>query len=272
MVHPGLDWPDPESELGLAQHSHDDYLSPAKLRVVSGLQQLDMVTYLEMRVDTREHSLGNFGSWLPSLRQLKLNGSLIATVRDLGTALGQLRVLWMANCGLQDLDGVSALSSLQELYLAFNHVSELSSVSLLDELQVVDLEGNDVDDITQVGFLALCLRLDTLTLSGNPCCTRPDPSHPDPTPGYDYRATVKKTIPGLRMLDDDFIDNRSGPRPLATLRSTSHSQLLHSRPATSLGFSRPPSDLKRLSTTSAGLASPGEACCQALQPRLQHAA
>lgn len=241
----------------------DDYLSPAKLRQLSGLQELGMVTFLEMRVDTREHSLGNFGSWLPGLRQLKLNHSVVATVRDLGTALNRLEILWMASCSLKDLDGISALSGLRELYLAFNEVSELSSVSLLDDLQVIDLEGNNVDDISQVGFLALCLQLDTLTLSGNPCCSRPDRSHPDPAPGYDYRATVKRTIPGLRMLDDETIDNRSGPRPLmSTLRhSASHSHIgLHARPATSRGHQsvdvrdlKSVTELRRSSTTSSSV-------------------
>ena len=34
-----------------------------------------------MRVDTSETSLGNFGALLPSLTQLKLNNSIISSVR-----------------------------------------------------------------------------------------------------------------------------------------------------------------------------------------------
>ena len=53
------------------------------------------------------------GLMVPNLKQLKLNGSIIATVRDLGTSLDNLSVLWMARCNLLDLDGISSMSSLQ---------------------------------------------------------------------------------------------------------------------------------------------------------------
>lgn len=33
--------------------------------------------------------------------------------RDLGTSLGRLRVLWLARCGLVDLDGIGSLPALE---------------------------------------------------------------------------------------------------------------------------------------------------------------
>ena len=50
-------------------------------RALTGIENLDEVKYLEMRVDTSETSLGNFGSLLPNLTQLKLNNSIIFSVR-----------------------------------------------------------------------------------------------------------------------------------------------------------------------------------------------
>jgi Leucine-rich repeat (LRR) protein len=67
---------------------------------------------------------------------------IIIAVRDLGTSLGFVRILWMARCGLCDLDGVAALRSLQELYVAYNRIRDLSALSLVDTLEVVDLEGH----------------------------------------------------------------------------------------------------------------------------------
>ncbi|XP_039187165.1 leucine-rich repeat-containing protein 56 isoform X4 [Crotalus tigris] len=92
----------------------DEYLSPYKLKALTGLDDLRQVKALEMHVNTRENSLGNFGSYLPNLKQLKLNGSVLTSVRDLGTALPRLQVLWMARCGLPDLDGISACCSLKD--------------------------------------------------------------------------------------------------------------------------------------------------------------
>lgn len=127
----------------------EEFLSPSKLRSLTGFSNLDQVEYLEMRVDTRENSLGNFGALLPNLTELKLSYSLIATVRDLGTSLTNLRTLWLARSGLSDLDGISSVSSLKELYLAFNHIEDVSPVSMLDQLEILDLEGNNVSDLAR---------------------------------------------------------------------------------------------------------------------------
>jgi hypothetical protein len=50
-------------------------------RDLTGIENLEEVHYLELRVDTRDTSLGNFGSHVPNLMQLKLSNSIIACVR-----------------------------------------------------------------------------------------------------------------------------------------------------------------------------------------------
>ncbi|XP_029438116.1 leucine-rich repeat-containing protein 56 [Rhinatrema bivittatum] len=179
----------------------DEYLSPAKLQALTGVDDLQHVKALEMCVDTRENSLGNFGAYLPNLKQLKLNNSLITSIRDLGTTLSHLPVLLMARCGLEDLDGISSLCSLKELYLAYNNISDLSQMSMLDDLEVLDLEGNNIDDITQIQYLRLCSKLSALTLEGNHICLKPHPEASE-NEEYNYRAEVKKLIPRLKFLDE----------------------------------------------------------------------
>lgn len=193
----------------------EEYLSPRKLRLLTGIEDLNEVKYLEMKVDTTETSLGNFGAMVPNLSQLKLSNSIITTVRDLGSVFPSLRVLWMARCGLQDLDGLSSMSNLQELYLAYNEISDISACSMLEKLKILDLEGNNIDDISQIEFLALCSSLTNLTLEGNPVCLTPaiDKAAPD----YDYRQAVKKCVPNLQYLDDEpLLLETSGIRKLAS--------------------------------------------------------
>lgn len=108
---------------------------------MTGINDLGSVEFLEMIVDTSETSLGNFGIYLPNLRQLKLNGSHVPRVRDLGTSLCHLKILWLSRSGLVDLDGISTLNNLQELYLAYNEITDLSPCSLLENLKCLDLEG-----------------------------------------------------------------------------------------------------------------------------------
>ncbi|XP_058663601.1 leucine-rich repeat-containing protein 56-like [Ammospiza caudacuta] len=178
----------------------DEHLSPRKLKILAGVDDLQQVKALEMRVDTREISLGNFGVHLPNLRELKLNNSLLVSVRDLGTSLSRLRVLWMARCGLSDLDGISSFSSLKELYIAYNNISDLSQLTWLDHLEVLDLEGNNIEDINQVQYLRLCCKLSHLTVEGNLVCLKPNAESAE-DPDYNYRAEVKKLIPHLKYLD-----------------------------------------------------------------------
>ncbi|XP_071809634.1 uncharacterized protein [Asterias amurensis] len=182
----------------------EDYLSAAKMKEMTGVDELDEVKFLEMRVDTTETSLGNFGTMVPNLKHLKLSNSIIATVRDLGTSLENLRVLWLSRCCLCDLDGMGSMSSLQELYLAYNDISDLSPCSMLENLQLLDIEGNNIDDMSQVEFLSLCPKLNTLTLEGNPVCLAPSVGYDKEKEGlFDYRATTSKAIPQLKILDDE---------------------------------------------------------------------
>ncbi|XP_070829089.1 leucine-rich repeat-containing protein 56 [Chaetodon trifascialis] len=179
----------------------EPYFSPEKLELLCGTGDLSRVTSLEICVDTQEYSLGNFGVYLPRLVQLRMNNSMIMSVRDLGTTLSHLQVLWMPCCSLQDLDGISSFSSLKELYMAYNSVSDLSQVGMLENLQLLDLEGNNVDDLVQVQYLGLCGKLQKLTLEGNPVCVRPNPTAIQ-TADYSYRAAVRDLVPQLRYLDD----------------------------------------------------------------------
>ncbi|XP_011896371.1 PREDICTED: leucine-rich repeat-containing protein 56 isoform X2 [Cercocebus atys] len=167
----------------LGEQLVEEYLSPARLQALARVDDLRLVRVLEMCVDTREGSLGNFGVHLPILDQLKLNGSHLGSLRDLGTSLGHLRVLWLARCGLTDLDGIASLPALKELYASYNNISDLSPLCLLEELEVLDLEGNSVEDLGQVPR------------------------------GYNYRAEVRKLIPQLQVLDEVPAAHTGPPAP-----------------------------------------------------------
>ncbi|XP_043438072.1 leucine-rich repeat-containing protein 56 isoform X1 [Prionailurus bengalensis] len=192
----------------------EEYLSPARLRALAQVDDLRLVGMLEMCVSTRESSLGNFGVHLPNLSELKLNGSCLGSVRDLGTSLGRLRVLWLARCGLTDLDGIGCFPALKELYVSYNNISDLSPLCLLEQLEVLDLEGNSVEVLEQVCYLQLCPRLATLTLEGNLVCLRPGPSPSNEVPpGYNYQAEVRKLVPQLRVLDEVPATHTAVPAP-----------------------------------------------------------
>ncbi|XP_067655482.1 leucine-rich repeat-containing protein 56-like [Haliotis asinina] len=196
----------------------EQYLSPNKLnidsashagphaemlseRLLTGVENLEEVHSLEMKVDTTETSLGNFGGLLPNLRQLKLSDSIISGIRDIGSSLRGLRVLWMCRCGLSELDGVASLTSLKELYLSYNDISDISPISMIDTLEILDLEGNYINDVSQIQYLAMCQSLKSLSLEGNPVCLMPHPESQQTN--YNYREYVKKVLPNLQVLDEE---------------------------------------------------------------------
>lgn len=175
---------------------------------MTGHTSLEEVTELDIEVDTTDQSLAALGDKLPNLVRLRLSNSVLSSVRDLGTSLRGLRVLWLARCGITDLDGIGALQSLQELYLAFNDISDLSPLAIHEQLEVLDLDSNLVSDVLQVDQLGTCQRLHTLTLDANPLCRIPE-----------YRRVVLHHVPQLHVLDDMDVEEDDRKRVRATRRS-----------------------------------------------------
>jgi Leucine-rich repeat (LRR) protein len=158
---------------------------------VNNLAEAD---FLELRVDAASgsHRVERLGELLPQLRQLRLSQSWICSIRDLGTSLTGLRVLWVARCSIQDLGGISSLPILEELYLPFNDVNELSPLYAHDALQVIDLEGNLVEEFEEIKSLESLPVLRELTLTMNPVTQN----------GNCSRESVLRAIPQLEILDD----------------------------------------------------------------------
>ncbi len=103
---------------------------------LTGEDDLAAVTFLELSVNTADQSVAQVGELCPNLMQLKLNNSFLQSIRDLGTAVRNLQVLWLSRCGVSDLDGISVLDGLTELYLSFNTVEDITPLSLHDHLEV----------------------------------------------------------------------------------------------------------------------------------------
>lgn len=149
-------------------------------------------------MDSATQSLELLGEHLPKLRQLKLTDpSSVLSLRDLGSGLKHLEVLWMSRCGLQDLGGASALlPSLRELYLSFNDVVDATPLSGCEQLEVLDLEGNAIVDEEDIRALGSCSHLRELNLAGNPVYRT------SCKPGALTRERVIELLPNLEVLDD----------------------------------------------------------------------
>jgi|TARA_B110000208_G_scaffold147480_2_gene177950 Leucine-rich repeat (LRR) protein len=166
-------------------------LTERTLMRVTGSDDLSVVTYAEMKVDTLERSVSMLGELLPALREVRLSDSSVMTLRDLGTTLRNLRVLWLCRSSVRDLEGASALPQLEELYLSFNDVSDLTPLALHEHLRLLDLDSNQIDDVAQIEQLGTCERLTSLNLESNPVSSVPR-----------FRRLVCHLVPTLEQLDD----------------------------------------------------------------------
>ena len=171
-----------------------ELLSPEEeLKNVSGLANPDFsaLLKLELKINSEEIGIHKYGSICPNLIELKLSGSSIPSVRELGTEWCQLEVLWLVRCCLNDIDGISAFPKLKELYCAFNNISSLSGLMFHDSIQILDLEGNKISEFCEIESLSFCYSLNSLNLEGNPVSFEET-----------YRVKVFKTLTTLQLLDD----------------------------------------------------------------------
>jgi hypothetical protein len=157
-----------------------------------GKKNLRKMKSLRAVADTRSMSLAYLPDVFPGLQILRLDHSLIPSIRDLCTGLAMLQVLSLEHCGLTSLNGISAVSpKIRELRLGFNQVDDVSELLGLNSLKVLDIQSNLIAGVEDIGLLNCCRKLRALVLRGNGAADDPD-----------YRAEVKRLIPRLRALDD----------------------------------------------------------------------
>jgi len=172
-----------------------------------GAKTFSELRSFEAKADTRELSLSFLSDFFPNLVKLRLNNSVIASVRDISSTFVRLRFLSLANCGLHSLDGISTLSAqLEELYLAFNRIADLTELIGLSNLRILDLEENEIQKLEDCEILQCCSSLKALTLSGNPGTNVPD-----------YRDRIHQLLPSLVYLDEKKLKRpRPEPEPQIT--------------------------------------------------------
>lgn len=188
-------------------------------------EDLNTVTTITLRVNTDEQPLDGLGELLPRLDELRLGGSYIASVRDLGhSTMRALRVLCLSRCRLADVDGVGELRCLEVLRLDGNRISDASPLESHPALRDLDLSGNRLTE-DAIDWLATLPRLARLDVRGNPMAV-----------GESHRGPALAAMPLLVELDGEPTA-ATGPGSKAGTSGAVGEQPV--RPQTSLGFVGP---------------------------------
>ncbi|XP_063379987.1 uncharacterized protein LOC134666685 isoform X2 [Cydia fagiglandana] len=145
----------------------------------------------KLRVIAEQVGLRRLPVLAPRLRELTLDGSAVATLRDLGIGLARLKILSINRCGLTSLDGVWGLGALRELHAAGNRLRDFQLLAGLQKLHTLNLANNPLEESCRLWTLGVCDSLRNLTLRGTPLAD-----------AEDYRARVEAALPRLQYLDD----------------------------------------------------------------------
>jgi hypothetical protein len=70
------------------------------------VENVKSIEKLSIKINSDFGLLNQFGQYLPNLRELKLNSSLIQVISDIGTNFSNLKILHVNNCNLKDLSGI----------------------------------------------------------------------------------------------------------------------------------------------------------------------
>jgi len=200
-----------------------------------GKKKLARLKSLSAKADANAMSLAYLGDMFPRVQVLRLDNSVIPSIRELSTELSFLRTLSLTHCGLTELDGIQAVcQKVQELYLGFNQIDNLSELLGLHSLKVLSVEHNRIPYVEDVEILKCCRSLKRLVLRGNGA-----EEHPE------YRAEIKRLVPRLVWLDDvrfgcEDVPSKPEPEPEPAPALA---------PLSADAFCRPPRPLPRLRGT-----------------------
>ncbi|KAK4886655.1 hypothetical protein RN001_002926 [Aquatica leii] len=181
------------------QYGHYQLLFEPTLREIlvraANTNELETVSKVQLQVVAFETSLQRISIHIPRLTELILDGSVLMSLRDLGTGLKYLKILSVARCGLTNLDGLFHLETLEEFYAQDNRIMDLSPCGFLSDIRVLNLGKNVLRNISTIGFLSTCKRLEHLVLDGNR----------DMYEILKYRRIIKSMLPNLKTLDNEDI-------------------------------------------------------------------
>jgi hypothetical protein len=158
-------------------------------------EELKELTKIEIIVDTTNTHMQHVGEVLRNLEYLKLNDSVIPSVRDLGTSFRNLKILSLSRWELRSLAGLSSFEFLKELYASYNDIQDLYDLSYWYHLEVLDLEGNNISKWDNVSFLVDLDKLVDVNLSWNPISRE-----------HNYQNRVKQLLSQVKFIDDFYID------------------------------------------------------------------
>ena len=168
-----------------------DYLLAKYLNIT--VEEISKLDKISIRINGDYGLLNQFGERLKNLSCLKLNGSFIQSISDIGTNFKNLKILQVNDCKLKDLSGIICFESLEVLEAKNNQIEDLIELEMCSSIQKLNLGDNKIEKEENILFLGNLDKLTWINLKGNPITG--------------YEAKLKELIPTLESIDVSDNDN-----------------------------------------------------------------
>lgn len=106
---------------------------------MTGGADIRLIEQIKLRIISSTISLHRLPYFMPHLRVLNLEGSMLFSLRDLGCDFSSLVYLNISRCGLKSLDGTNGLTSLTEFIMDFNLIEDAGPCSNLPQVKKISL-------------------------------------------------------------------------------------------------------------------------------------
>lgn len=157
----------------------------------TSLKEVSNLRKIHIKINAEYNLLNQFGERLSFLKELKLTGSNIPSISDIGSNYRNLVLLNMDNCNLSDLTGIVCFRSLESFSAKYNKLSDLFEIEALSSsLKTLLLDNNKIEEAENITFLSTLEKLQVLSLLNNPIIQKDN-----------YRQLIYSSIPWLQSLD-----------------------------------------------------------------------
>ncbi|KAI9209618.1 uncharacterized protein BJ171DRAFT_453769 [Polychytrium aggregatum] len=187
-----------------------------KLETLEGFSTLKNLTVLNLSFNEVTRISSHIQS-CTSLKALILNNNSITVIENL-TKLTKLNTIVLSHNKIDAISGLGSLAELTKLSVAHNNIHQFpdltknsqireirlndnkissipETIRFLPSLEILDLGKNQIATFADIAPLSSLIKLTHLNLKGNPICEKEN-----------YRESILKMLPSLRILDGDRFD------------------------------------------------------------------
>ncbi len=142
------------------------------------LENVREIERLSLKVNFEYALLNQFGQYLPKIKELKLNNSIIPSFSDIGSSFTNLKELYISSVGLKDLNGINycysyiigiiCFQNLELMDASNNELEDLQDIDMTTSIIKLNFRNNKLKSLDNLDYLSYLPSLTWINLNENP--------------------------------------------------------------------------------------------------------